>query len=327
MKITNDSDTPLALAVWMVHDEYDYINEPNYVSATRLMKPLRHLILPSRVPVEQRVIDVSDLAAQAMGKALHDSIEKSWIKGKNTNLRKLGYPEHVIDRVLVNPEPHELKEDTIPVYIEQREYRKITVLGEEFTIGGKFDMVAEGIVHDNKSTSAYTWQFGGKDDDYKIQGSLYRWLNPTKITEDFIRVCFIFTDWSKAMAKGNPAYPPKRIMYKDIPLMTLEETEQWVHDKLHAYLTHKNQEEKDLPPCTPEELWMSEPTYKYYADPDKAAAGGRSTKNFDDIKEAKIFLASKNGKGVLKTIPGEAKRCGYCDAYPICTQKEKPTYA
>ena len=320
MKITNNSNIPLALAVWLVHDEYDYINEPNYVSATRLMKPIRHLVLPSRVPAVDRETDLADYISRAMGHSLHDSIEKAWIKGKNINLKKLGYPPEVIDRVLVNPQPEDLKPDTIPVYLEQRATRKVMVNGIEFTVGGKFDMVAEGIVHDNKSTSAFTWLSGDRDDDYSLQGSIYRWLNPDKITEDFIRINFIFTDWQKMMAKNNPKYPQQRCLYKDVPLMSIQETEEWVRDKLAAFLKYADAEEQDIPHCTPEELWLSDPVYKYYADPAKTS--GRSTKNFEDPDEAAAFLAEKKGKGVLITVQGPPKRCDYCEAFPVCSQKE-----
>lgn len=322
--ITNKGDIPLALAVWLLHDEYDYIDEPNYISVTGLMKPIRHIVLPSRVPPEKRESDVEDYISRALGHSLHDSIEKAWTKGAARSLRLLGHPKSVIERVLVNPTPEELAgtKNPIPVYLEQRSFRKITVGGITYTIGGKFDMVAEGIVHDNKSTTAYTWLYGGKDDDYRLQGSLYRWLNPDKITEDFIRINFIFTDWQKAQAKQNPNYPQKRLEYKDIPLMTLEETERWIRKKLEQVARFKDSPEAEIPECTDEELWRSAPQYKYYADPLKTS--GRSTKNFDSPLEAKKFMmVEKGGKGVIITIPGEVKRCSYCEAFPICSQKDK----
>jgi len=322
--ITNKGYIPLALAVWLLHDEYDYIDEPNYISVTGLMKPIRHIILPSRVPPEKRESDVEDYISRALGHSLHDSIEKAWVKGAARSLRLLGHPQSVIDRVLVNPTPEQLAgtKNPIPVYLEQRSFRKITVGGTTFTIGGKFDMVAEGIVHDNKSTTAYTWLYGGKDDDYRLQGSLYRWLNPDKITEDFIRINFIFTDWQKAQAKQNPNYPQKRLEYKDIPLMSLEETERWIRKKLELVIKYQDSPEAEIPECTDEELWRSAPQYKYYADPLKTS--GRSTKNFDNPLEAKKFmLGDKGGKGVIITIPGEVKRCSYCEAFPICSQKDK----
>ena len=323
MKITNNSNISLSLAVWLLHDEYDYVNEPNYISVTTLMKPLRHIILPRRIPRELVETDVSDFIARALGHSLHDSIEKSWVKGFRRSLALLGYPEMVIDRVRINPTPEELAAtpNAIPIYLEQRAKKTVTVNGKTWTVGGKFDMVAEGIVHDNKSTSAYTWVYGGRDEEHQQQGSLYRWLNPDKITEDFIRINYIFTDWQKAQAKQNPNYPQKRVESKDIVLLSEAEVQRWVEWKLQLVMKYWDAPERDIPNCTDEELWMSDPKFKYYADPAKTS--GRSTKNFDSLLEANAFKAEKGNKGIIITVPGEPKRCDYCDAFPLCTQKDK----
>ncbi|MFA7188474.1 MAG: hypothetical protein WC117_00130 [Sphaerochaetaceae bacterium] len=319
MKISNNSGISLSLAVWLVHDDYDYSSEENYISATTLMKPIRQIVLPRRVPPEMRTSDVADYIPRAMGNSLHDSIEKSWVKGYQRNLQKLGYPAEVIKRVLINPTDEEAKafKDPILVYIEQRALRKIN----GYTVGGKFDMVTEGIVQDQKSTSAYTWVYGGRDDEHALQGSIYRWLNPDKITEDFIRINYIFTDWSGASARQNPKYPQKRVESKDIPLLDITDTENWVINKLNQVSKYINAPEHEIPECTDEELWLSTPSYKYYADPTKTA--GRSTKNFDSLAEAKAFQVEKGSKGVVITIPGTPKRCGYCDAFDLCKQKDK----
>ena len=323
MKITNNFNISLSLAVWLLHDEYDYVNEPNYISVTTLMKPLRHIILPRRIPRELVETDVSDFIARALGHSLHDSIEKSWVKGYKRSLALLGYPEKVIERVLINPTPEELAstQNAIPIYLEQRAKKTVTVNGKTWTVGGKFDMVAEGIVHDNKSTSAYTWVYGGRDEEHQQQGSLYRWLNPDKITEDFIRINYIFTDWQKAQAKQNPNYPQKRVESKDIVLLSEAEVQRWVEWKLQLVMKYWDAPERDIPNCTDEELWMSDPKFKYYADPAKTS--GRSTKNFDSLLEANAFKAEKGNKGIIITVPGEPKRCDYCDAFPLCTQKDK----
>ena len=323
MKITNKHNISLSLAVWLLYDEYDYVNEPNYISVTTLMKPLRHIILPRRIPRELVETDVSDFIARALGHSLHDSIEKSWVKSFRRGLALLGYPEAVIDRVRINPTPEELAAtpNIIPIYLEQRAKKTVTVNGKTWTVGGKFDMVAEGIVHDNKSTSAYTWVYGGRDEEHQQQGSLYRWLNPDKITEDFIRINYIFTDWQKSQAKQNPNYPQKRVESKDIVLLSEAEVQRWVEWKLQLVMKYWDAPERDIPNCTDEELWMSDPKFKYFADPAKTS--GRSTKNFDSLLEANAFKAEKGNKGIIITVPGEPKRCDYCDAFPICTQKDK----
>jgi hypothetical protein len=318
MHFTNNTDIPLGLAVWLLHDTYDYSKEENYISVTSLMKPIKQTILGSRVTKADQSMDVSELVASSMGTALHDSIEKAWLKNHKVALAKLGYPTNVVERVLVNPTKEELAKtnEPIAIYIEQRTVRKI----DGWSVGGKYDMVMDGVITDNKSTSAYSWLYGTKDDDHRIQLSLYRWLNPEIVTEDFGRINYIFTDWQKAAAATNPKYPQKRLESKELTLLSKEESEQWVKVRLRTLKEKWDKPEMNLPECTDEELWRSEPKYKYYKDP--AKTDGRSTKNFDSLQEANAFKAEK-GVGVVLTIKGEPKRCGYCLAYDLCKQKDK----
>lgn len=341
--ITNNADIPIALAVWLVSDEYDYINAPNYMSATSLMKPLRPTLLAKRVPPELQQDDVENYISRALGTAIHDSMEKAWKVHYRTNLKKLGYSESMINRVLINPTDYMLDrvQDPIPVYLEKRMFRS----HRGYTIGGKYDAITEGIVNDTKSTSAFAWLYGGKDEDYQLQGSIYRWLDAKglempneddsfelagavpfrpRITQDFMRINFVFTDWKKVDAISNPAYPQRRVEQRELQLLPLSETENWINNKIRQLETFKDAPEGDLPECTPEELWMSEPSYKYYKDPAKAnQPGARSTKNFDDMGEAVRFMNEKGGVGVIKTVPGAPKRCGYCPAYEVCGQRQR----
>lgn len=327
---TNQAGISLALAVWLAHDEYDYQDKPNYISATSLMAPLRHIVLGHRLDPKDDVTDVSDLIASAMGKALHDSIEKAWVKGYARSLKLLGYPESLIERVRINPSDEEVRgsNSMIPVYLEHRAFREIQVEGQTFTVGGKFDLVTEGIVQDAKSTSAYTWLHGGKDDDYRLQMSLYRWIDAAqpvrKITEEYGRINFIFTDWQKAQARSNPKYPQRRVEQKEIPLLSLQETEAWVRNKLVLIKRHWNTPESGLPECSDDELWRSDPVYKFYADATKAnTPGARSTKNFDTLSEARAHQTSKGGVGTIVTVPGGPKRCAYCRVSSLCSQKDR----
>lgn len=338
MPITNNTGIPLALAVWLVHDEYDYINEPGYISATALMKPLRHLILPKRLPPEARQEDVEAYISRALGHSIHDSMEKAWDKGYQVNLAKLGYPKSVIERVMVNPTDKQLDamrasgKEPIPVYLEQRMFRRFG----DYVIGGKYDAITDGFVNDTKSTSAFSWVFGGRTADYQLQGSIYRWLDAKgysdpscetpfrpRITEDIMRINFVFTDWQKMQAKTNPGYPQKRVEQKEIQLLPLEETEAWIREKIRQYEKFKDAPESEIPECSPEELWQSDPVYKYFKDPVKAQTpGSRSTKNFDSLAEAHAFKAEK-GQGIVITVPGQPKRCEYCAAFDACTQKDR----
>lgn len=316
MKLTNDKGIPLLLAPWLVADNYDYIHDPMYISATTLMKPIQEIILSSRVDRSDEEHDLSEFIARTLGTAVHDSVERVWTdpKALAKSLKILGMSDVDIEQLEVNPT--KIDPNKTNVFLEQRSFKKI--LG--YRIGGKFDAVIDGLVHDIKTTSAYSWLSDDKDEDYRIQGSLYRWLNPEIITEDYIRVCFLFTDWQQSRADASSTYPDCRSKYKDIPLMTIEETENWVRDRIKLIDRHKNHDPIDLPQCTDRDVWLTEPVHKYFSNP--AKTDGRSTKNFTDYKEA-MAHCTKAGKGVVISTAPVAKKClKYCNAYELCVQRQ-----
>lgn len=322
MKITNEHDVSLALAVWLLYDEYDYVDNPKYLSATTLLKPLKQIVMKHRVDFSNESIDVMDFAQASMGTGLHDSIEKAWKLGHKSALKKLGYPDRVVNAVVINPtkEDFDKNPDLIPVYIERRGTKNL----RGWLIGGKFDIVTEGLLQDFKSTSTYSWVAGSRDDEHKMQGSIYRWIHDDVITEDVIRINYIFTDFVKYMAASNPKYPARRIMHKDIPLLSYERTEAWLNEKLQLIEKYWDAPESEIPECTDEELWRTEPQFKYFSDPAKVdVPGARSTKNFDDMISARKFMAEKGGKGAIKVVEGQVKRCEYCAVAPICKQRER----
>ena len=326
-KLTNLKQLGLSMAVWLAHDEYssgaDEHPDKNVISATALLKPTRRLVLESRLTPEEQTVDVADLIPSRFGHAIHDSVEHAWVKGYRKAMKRLGYPQKVIDRVCINPEDDTVDwDDIIPVYLEQRFFRPITVDGNEIIISGKFDQIINGELNDTKSTSVYAYINRSKEEDYRIQGSIYRWINPTKVTSDLMRIQHVFTDWQRAQAKANNDYPQSRVVEFTVELMSLQETEAWIASKLREIILNQERSEEDLVRCTPKELWMSDPVWKFYSDPKKATEGGRSTKNFSNYPAAAAHR-NKVGKGVIIEVPSKPKACGYCPAFPICTQKDE----
>ena len=126
--VTNEHNVPLALAVWLLADDYDYVNEPNYISVTSLLKPLRQIVLSHRVPHDmKKAADVSDFLARRMGQSLHNSIEHAWLHKYKQSLSLLGYPDQVINKVVINPTKEQLlaDPDAIPIYLEKRDTKRV----------------------------------------------------------------------------------------------------------------------------------------------------------------------------------------------------------
>lgn len=310
---TNTSSVPLSLAVFLATDNYDH--DLSTISVTSLIKPIRQLILGGRVPPGDAAIDLTQMIASRLGTAIHDGIEKAWVSNHVNALMLLNYPQRLIKRILINPEPSEIKEDSIPIYLERRSYKQVGL----HTISGKFDFVGEGRVEDFKTTSTYTAIGHTNDEKYIQQGSLYRWLNQDIVTKDEMAIQFIFTDWSAARARSEPNYPQQRFQERVLPLMSIEETDRFVKQKIALIDKFKNVEEPNLPLCTDADLWRSAPVFKYYKNPEKTV---RSTKNFDTKQEAMLRNAEDGGRGLVVERPGQVTACKYCSAFSICSQKD-----
>lgn len=312
---SNQTGLPLAIAVWLAHDTYDRSDAG--LSATTLMKPTRQIILTKRLPPGMGIVDISGSIKSRIGTAIHDAIENAWLSPNLVNtLTSLGISEKVAKRILVNPEELPNGKPCIPVYLEKRSSK--VILGLKIT--GKFDFIAEGRVHDFKTTSTFAYTSGNKDDDYILQGSIYRWLNPDIITDDIMSIIFVFSDWNKnRYLSAKDTYPSAQIISRDFKLLPEATVERFVEKKISELIACENLPEPELPLCTDKDLWRKEDTFKYYANP---ASVGRSTKNFDSMHDATQYYVSKGSVGRIDTVKGSVQACLYCSAFTLCSQKD-----
>lgn len=327
-KITNNHGIDLPLAVWLLQNGYysgaDKAPEGELISVTSLMKPTRQAILSRMVDEAEEEMDLADLVASRMGHGLHDSIEGSWKNEHHVRqaLKRLHYQDKVIDRIKVNPDPKELDKDDIPIYLERRGYLEIAGI----VLTGQLDFAINGAYRDFKSTSTYSYTSGSKDEDYILQGSMYRLIMPEYIWRDTMRIEFIFTDWAKYRAKADPTYPQARVAHKEFKLMSEIATQEWIHNKIDDIKTNvrklKNKGQDGMVRCTDKELWRGADTWKYYSNPETAKKKGKCQKSFENEADAMIYLKEK-GKGEVVKFPGEVKACTYCPAFSVCEQRKE----
>ena len=315
MPYANTAGVPLSLAVFLATDSYDHEDDTSVISATTLIRPLRQIILSSRVPAEQQTTELIQMVNSRMGSAIHDGIERAWKNNYSTALELLGYPKRVRELIRINPKPEELEEGIIPIYMEQRAYKQVG----NYRVSGKFDFIGDGRLEDFKSTSVFTAMHNTNDEKYIWQGSIYRWLNPELITKDEMAIQFIFTDWSAGKARSDPKYPQQRLQQRILPLKSLQETDAFIKRKLALIDQYWEAPENQIPLCTDDDLWRSEPVFKYYKNPNKLT---RSTKNFDTLQEAMLRKAEDGHVGVVVEQPGQVTACKYCAAFSACSQKD-----
>lgn len=320
---TNNFNLPLSLSVWLLDDGYDHsaVADPNTFSVTEIINPVRQVILGRRVRAlpsdEQIPVDIMSLYNARMGQSAHTAIEDAWTGDQLANhLVKLGISDKVAQRVKVNPKPEDISEDDYVIYMEQR--RTIPISGTPYKLTGQYDFNFAGQLEDFKNTKTYSITMGLNDHHYIVQGSCYKYLFPDQITSQTSRISFMFSDWM-ASRVGSPNYPAAAIDSKEFTLMSRFQTETFIKTRFAEIEKYFNAPETELPECTPEELWMKPDEFKYYANPTNTS---RATKRFDNLADANAHLASK-GKGIVKTFKGSVGKCKYCNAFALCTQKDK----
>ena len=347
MKYTNDSNIGLSVAVYLANDTYDHI--PNTISTTALMKGTKKIILGGRVDDEKQPLDISSFIKSNIGTSVHDGIEASW---RSENLDKifasLGYSEEIAKRIKINPSKEEITDTTIPIYMEQRMFREI--LG--VNLSGKFDFIGQGLLEDFKTTGTFKAKkcikeykavrdimmlsdtecsikariallemSGPTSLDYILQGSIYRWLDQgERITSDNFKIQMIITDWSQGFAAKDSDYPQCQVTPFIYPLLSLDQTQEYIENKLNELDQMSEAFQDELPSCSKYDLWQDDSVFKYYKDPTKYAEGGKSTKNSKTSVEAYERYDKDGGVGLVVEVPGKAKSCNYCSALPICKQ-------
>ena len=312
-KYTNKENISLPLAVWLMHDDYDYDDRTNLISATSLLKPTRALVLKHQNQGLDKTVDIASLVPSRMGSAIHAIAEQAWTDRGNVSkaLKALGTSK-LGEIMIINPDKPP-KENEIPVYVEQRHEKQVG----DYIISGKYDLVLDGTLSDYKSTSIWTYIFDSNALKYTQQGSIYKWLAPDRITDTKVDIQFIFTDWSSSQAARDPKYPQSRVLTRSYPLWSVEQTEKYITDKLSDITRYLDKPQDELPECGPDELWESETKFKYFKNPNKMA---RATKNYTSLLEAQSRMADDGNVGTIETVRGEVKACRYCEVSDVCQQ-------
>jgi hypothetical protein len=287
MRYTNKSNLPQYIVDWLTHDDYDHNDDEYTLSTTTLMKPVQAHWLTLRYG-DQIEMDASDLIAARLGQAVHDSIEKV---------------------------------STSDVIKEQRISKTIDINGSPYTITGRFDILAyrDGlyVLRDIKTTSVWSYILGGKDEEYRKQLSTYRWLLAGRHeVEPLGYIDFFFTDWQSAKVRQDNRYPQRRVLAgHEVPLMSLDETQQYIHGRASLFDRYRETPDSLLPPCTLDELWAEEEKFAV-----TKTGAKRATKLCSTRDEAERYMTSKKIKGFVEHRPPKVKRCKYCPAVSFCHQ-------
>ena len=291
MKYTNKHNIPIEIIRAVENDSY---------SKGDSVKSITGLLQPPQISI---------LNEEHSDKITQDISERIWIL--------LGQSVHsILERA---------NENELDTLTEERMYA--TVYG--WRISGQTDSISleDNTLKDYKVTSAWTVMNALKDEkpEWAQQLNCYGWLaKQAGKTIDQLNIIAISRDWSKFQyERSGGDYPPAPVTVINIPMWTDEEQQNFIEERVSL---HQDAEAEflisgTLPPCSDEERWKKEDTYRV------VKAGRKSAlRVLDSQKKADKYISGhKDEKNLsVELALGKSVRCeSYCPVAEFCKQYQE----
>ena len=291
MKYTNKHNIPIEIIRAVENDSY---------SKGDSVKSITGLLQPPQISI---------LNEEHSDKITQDISERIWIL--------LGQSVHsILERA---------NENELDTLTEERMYA--TVYG--WRISGQTDSISleDNTLKDYKVTSAWTVMNALKDEkpEWAQQLNCYGWLaKQSGKTIDQLNIIAISRDWSKFQyERSGGDYPPAPVTVINIPMWTDEEQQNFIEERVSL---HQDAEAEflisgTLPPCSDEERWKKEDTYRV------VKAGRKSAlRVLDSQKKADKYMSGhKDEKNLsVELALGKSVRCeSYCPVADFCKQYQE----
>lgn len=176
-----------------------------------------------------------------------------------------------------------------------------------YQISGQPDLLilAGGVLWDYKECSVYVMSYGAKA-EWEQQMNCYAELIRRRGYEvKELKIAAHFRDWSAVRQAHTKGYPDDPFAVFELEMWERFECEAFMQSRIALHEESRNLPDEELPPCSSEERWQR----NAWAVIKKG--GKRATKNFEDYKEAKKFLATLDDQYEIQPRPGETIRCTY----------------
>lgn len=292
MKITNQFNLPQIVVDALTQD--DYTKGKSNRSVTQLIDSPRVAIL-QREHEDDMSQDVVDFLWSRFGTSVHGMFEKA-----------------VEDSTAVG------------VVSEERLYAEV----EGWTISGAIDLQElhdDGVlVSDYKVTSV--WSVIHDKTEWHNQLNAYAWLvrSAKDLPVKGLRIIAILRDWQRRKAQMEPDYPDSPIHMVEIPMWSVEETDQYMLDRvlLHQQAEFDHMTGGVLPPCTGAERWEKPTTYAVNKKGRKRAVRVLTSRD-----EAETYIKSLGKDHLIEERVGESTRCAqdWCRVARWCDQNQLET--
>jgi hypothetical protein len=279
MKITNEINYPAS--VLRAAKGSVYKPQKDRIRVTELISPPLHRTLIMK-HWDNIKVDVDDMLISMFGTAFHRFLA--------------GY------------------EDKDNVIFNQRFDARIT--GTNYILTGEPDKfnAATGLLEDYKTTSAWSFVYGGKE--WEQQLNLYAYLlrkHGYNVTS--LKINAFLRDWTyyQSIQKGAREYPKKRFHVCRIKLWNQDDTEKYITEKINDFIYNPERE------CTPKEKWEKPTTFAVMKDGRKSAMRVLPTQH-----EAEEWVSTNVKSRDLSKVDivcrqGELVKClRFCDVNKFC---------
>ena len=291
MKYTNKHNIPIEIIRAVENDSYS--KGDSVKSITGLLQPPQISIL-NEEHSDKITQDISERIWMLLGQSVHSILERA-------------------------------NESELDTLTEERMYA--TVYG--WRISGQTDSISleDNTLKDYKVTSAWTVMNALKDEkpEWAQQLNCYGWLaKQSGKTIDQLNIIAISRDWSKFQyERSGGDYPPAPVTVINIPMWTDEEQQNFIEERVSL---HQDAEAEflisgTLPPCSDEERWKKEDTYRVVKAERKSAL-----RVLDSQKKADKYISGhKDEKNLsVELALGKSVRCeSYCPVADFCKQYQE----
>lgn len=203
---------------------------------------------------------------------------------------------------------HAVIEKNSPGHISEQFVEKVI---DGVLVRGTADVKDGHDLYDYKVTSTWHKVFaGGLPKEWVQQLNIYACLFGGIKT---IKVIVIYRDWQKSRALKDPDYPQQSLMAYDVPLMTPEDQEKLVKQRISLHRSVVELTDDQLPICSPEDRWATETKWAVYKNQNKTAT--RVLGSLEDAEKLAESLGEQfpKDKYRIEERPGVDKRCAsYC---------------
>jgi hypothetical protein len=295
--------TDLPAAVLAAIEKCAFGTKPNRYGVTTLLQPIQQTLLKRRY--EDEIVETPD--------------EQVW--------RLFGSAFHKVLEIGA--------EEIGGIQLEQ--YIRITVLDR--IVGGVIDLhIDDDSINDYKVTKAWSLLNQSRIDDWVMQLNIYRYImfkDTGKLVSN-LRIVAFFRDWERKFT-SNEKYPQKKLMWYDLPVLPLEEVEEFIVSKVRELVANESLPDAELTPCTAEEMWEHPTQYALYKErkvKGEWTANKTATRVFDAEDQVAGYTRSvktplKAGeRWMVQVRPGRRVRCEgvfdggdtYCPVAHKCAQ-------